>query len=199
MSDAVPPPEAPTPPLNLPVGSVRALLTLSVLGTVWALMLQGRAVGPEMEDTLLLVLGYYFGARAVGARADAFTVAADREGNAADPLYLPRGAIRLLIVVGFVAVAVQLHQQGKLLTKPPPLLVLAGMFIVGAGARGLALWVGHLLTTRLQSALGHLAATLTLLVVFAWCGVELAGAQARVPTWAPNAFLAVIGFYLGKR
>src|SRR5687767_5451541 len=102
MSDDAAPPV--TPPLNLPVGSVRALITLSVLGTVWVLMLQGRKVGPEMEDTLLLVLGYYFGARAAGSRADALTVAADRESNAADPLYLPRGAIRVLIVLGFFAV-----------------------------------------------------------------------------------------------
>src|SRR5687768_9258731 len=108
MSDDAAPPA--TPPLHLPGVSVRARITLSVLGTVGVLMLQGPKLGREMADPLLPVLGYYFGARAAGSRADALTVAADRESNAADPLYLPRGAIRVLIVLGFFAVAVKLHQ-----------------------------------------------------------------------------------------
>lgn len=124
-----------TPPLNLPVGSVRALLTLAVLFTVWSQLLRGLPVGRELEDTLLLVLGYYFGARATGAassKADALTVAADRESNPADPLYLPRGAIRVLIVLGFATVAWKLHEKNKLLTEPPPLLILVGTFLGSA-------------------------------------------------------------------
>ena len=46
-----------TAPLNLPVGSVRALLTLAVLGTVWAQILFGDQPSEELRDTMLLILG----------------------------------------------------------------------------------------------------------------------------------------------
>lgn len=190
-----------TPPLNLPVGSVRALLTLAVLFTVWSQLLRGREVGQEMQDTLLLVLGYYFGARAVGAgaKADALTAAADRESNPADPLYLPRGAIRVLIVLGFATVAWKLHERNVLLTKPQPLLILVGTFLLGAIAKGLLVGVGALLTGRVRDGAGHVLALGTLAVVLGYCGVEVAGQHARLPSWGAPLFLGVVGFYLGKR
>jgi hypothetical protein len=202
MADEAPPTQpATTPPLNLPVGSVRALLTLAVLFTVWSQLLRGREVGAEMQDTLLLVLGYYFGARAVGAgsKADALTVAADRESNPSDPLFLPRGAIRVLIVLGFATVAWKLHEKNALLTKPQPLLILVGTFLLGAIAKGMAVWVGALLTGRVRDGAGHLLAFATLGVVLAYCGAEVAGQHARLPSWAAPTFLGVVGFYLGKR
>lgn len=190
-----------TPPLNLPVGSVRALITLAVLATVWAQLLRGREVGREMQDTLLLVLGYYFGARAVGAgaRADTLTVAADREENPRDPLYLPRGMIRLLIVLGFGTVAWKLHERGALLASPPPLLILVGTFLAGAIAKGLLAWIGSALTGGLRDGLGHALALATLAVVVPYCGVEVAGLHASAPAWAAPTFLGVVGFYLGRR
>lgn len=189
------------PPLNLPVGSVRALMTLAVLATVWAQLLRGREVGREMQDTLLLVLGYYFGARATGAgaRADALTSPGDREANPVDPLYLPRGAIRLLIVLGFATVAWKLHEKNVLLTAPPPLLILVGTFLAGAIAKGVLAWLGHFMTGGARSALGHLLAAGTLVVVLPYCAVELLGLHARAPAWAAPTFLGVVGFYLGKR
>lgn len=190
-----------TPPLNLPVGSVRALITLAVLATVWAQLLRGREVGREMQDTLLLVLGYYFGARATGAgaRADALTAPADRETNPYDPLFLPRGMIRLLIVLGFLTVAWKLHERGSLLTSPPPLLVLVGTFLAGAIAKGVLAWLGGALTGRVRDGLGHLLALATLAAVLPYCALEVAGLHARAPAWAAPTFLGVVGFYLGRR
>lgn len=153
-----------TPPLSLPVGSVRALITLAVLATVWAQLLRRREVGREPQDTLLLVLGYYSGARATGAgaRADALPVVAARETPPRDPLFLPRGVIRLLIVLGSGAVAWRLHERGSLLVSPPPLLVLVGMFLAGALAKGLLPWPGGLVTGRVRDGLGHALALVTL-------------------------------------
>jgi hypothetical protein len=200
--DAPAPPTALTPPLNLPVGSVRAKLTLVIVATTWVQLLRGVDPSVALRDTLLLVLGYYFGARAGPPAADAYAAPADRESNSGDPLYLPRGAIRLLIVVGFAAVAWKLHETHRLLDasgQPQPIFVLVSTFLLGAVAKGVASWLGHHLPDRLRELVGHLAAAGTLLVVVAHCGLEVAGKLAEAPAWATTGFLGIVGFYLGKR
>jgi hypothetical protein len=190
--------DARPPPLRLPVGSVRALITLAVLGTVWVQLLRGKTTSEELRDTMLLVLGYYFGVQRL-AKADAFAPQPERTSNEDDPMHLPMALLRALIVVGFGAVAWKLHQAGKLLPDPPPMLVLAVTFLGGAIARSTVRAVGGSLPGRLGGCAGHLAAAVTLLVVFGFCGVELLERRAAVPHYTPVAFMAVIGFYLGKR
>ena len=91
-------------PLNLPRGSNRALITLALLAVLWTLVLQGREVPLPLAFVTLVILGHYFGSR-VGAPAI--------EGERA-PLYLPRGSIRLLIVLGFGTVAYFLWKDGRI-------------------------------------------------------------------------------------
>jgi len=87
-------------PLGLPRGSVRALLTFMILGTLWTLLLippekLAGGIPPYLFYLTFLVLGSYFGARSHaphGALAEKH------------PLHLPRGSIRLFIIVGFAAV-----------------------------------------------------------------------------------------------
>lgn len=87
-------------PLGLPAGSVRALLTFMILGTIWALLLipaeKGEAakVPLYLSYLMFLVIGSYF-----GARGSAPNVKGQRESP---PLYLPRGTIRFLIIFGFL-------------------------------------------------------------------------------------------------
>ena len=182
------------PPLGLPIGSVRALVTVAILGTTWWLLVRGRPVHAELHDTVLLVLGYYFGIRRGRPAADALAgPPGDREANPSDGLHLPRRLIQALIVVGFAAVAWRLHEQGKLLPEPPPLLVLAASYLAGALARG------ALLGATASSWIGHLLAAGTLAVVGAGCAVHVLDLGARAPTWLSPAFLVVVGFYLGKR
>lgn len=188
------------PPLNLPVGSVRALITLTVLATVWAQIISGQQITDALRDTTLLVLGYYFGARSQkAAAADALATPGSREDNPNDPLYLPRGAIRLLIVVGFAAVAWKLHERNTLLAAPPPILVLVGTFLAGAIAKGAVARAGAFAVGRFASWVGHGVAAVTLAIVGAFCGVEALHVQAAAPTWLTPTFLGVVGFYLGKR
>jgi amino acid transporter len=95
-------------PLNLPRGSVRALVMLALAGALWAILLQGRDVPAALGYAMLLVLGHYFGSRS------ARHLAAD----ARPPLRLPRGTIRTLIVVGFILVAYKLWSDGRLDLEP---------------------------------------------------------------------------------
>lgn len=89
-------------PLNLPRGSVRALVTLILLGVLWALMIQDREIRFELAFLVLMILGHYFGSRSKASQA--------RRG----PLGLPRGSIRGIIIVGFGVVGWQLWKQGRL-------------------------------------------------------------------------------------
>src|SRR5260370_41974989 len=86
--------------LGLPAGSVRALLTFMILGLIWALMLL-----PEEKEVkiplylyylMFLILGHFFAAHG-------HSIASPATGTAS-PLYLPRGTLRILIIVGFLAV-----------------------------------------------------------------------------------------------
>jgi hypothetical protein len=81
-------------PLGLPPGSVRALLILMVMGTIWVLLLMPRVVHVPLYLWYLLFLttGAYFAGRS------------STRDNGPAPLYLPRGSIRILIVVGFFGI-----------------------------------------------------------------------------------------------
>lgn len=86
-------------PLGLPAGSVRALLTFMILGTVWALLLIPAEKGKVplyLGYLMFLVIGSYFGARGSAPKGKGV--------QESPPLYLPRGSIRFLIILGFAAV-----------------------------------------------------------------------------------------------
>jgi hypothetical protein len=91
-------------PLSLPRGSVRALITLTLLGVLSVLMLRGTEAPLPLAFVSLVALGHYFGSRSAAAR---------RPGDR-PPLFLPRGSIRAIIVLGLGAVAYFLWEDGKL-------------------------------------------------------------------------------------
>lgn len=83
-------------PLGLPAGSVRALLAIMVFGTIWALLLMPREKGVFVPLYLyylaFLIIGAYFTGRGQSSGASGET-----------PLFLPRGTLRILFAVGFIA------------------------------------------------------------------------------------------------
>ncbi|OAI46363.1 hypothetical protein AYO44_02020 [Planctomycetaceae bacterium SCGC AG-212-F19] len=89
-----PPPPRDRHPLGLPPGSVRALLILMVMGTIWVLLLMPANVAVPLYLWYLLFLttGAYFAGRA------------QTRDTGPPPLYLPRGSIRSLIIVGFFGI-----------------------------------------------------------------------------------------------
>src|SRR5438105_1062839 len=102
MSTAVPQRHA----LGWPQGSIRAILALMVVGLVCALMLmplRGRLVPipAYLLYLLFLVLGHYFAARGHSRT----------EGDAwgRQPLWLPRGSIRLLLLAALLAAVVAFY------------------------------------------------------------------------------------------
>jgi len=51
------------PPLFLPVGSVRALLAIGLIGISGLLMLKSITIPEWLYSSLTMILGFYFGAR----------------------------------------------------------------------------------------------------------------------------------------
>jgi len=162
-----------------------------------------------LNDLLFIILGHYF---AVRGR----TSSADEPGP--PPLYLPRGSVRLLLVAGFVATAVLLHRQGRLLSKEdgPAVgtLLMVGGFLVGVLLRQVAAWWlarGHAPARWLEDAratVSLLAAILLVLLV--WDQIlpffprtrfgavhELRLGLSRLTP--PNLLAALVGFYFGSR
>ena len=82
--------------LGLPAGSVRALHTLLIVGLFCAMLLVNTKVllpiPPYLIYLLFMVLGHYFAHRS-GAVA----------GSGYHPLYLPRGFVRLIVMVALIA------------------------------------------------------------------------------------------------
>lgn len=196
-------PVSAVPPLNLPVGSVRALITLAVLGTVWAQLARSLPVNDVLQNTLLLVLGYFFGAHATGkmAPADGFARKLEGEDDPHSPLYLPSGTIRLLIVVGFGAVAFKLFQDGKVHSQEdlPPVFTLVASFLGGGASKIGFKRMAKMIAQSFLNKVGHTIALTTLGVVFVYCAAVATGHDAELPSKFTTGFMAITGFYLGRR
>lgn len=78
-----------------PRGSVRAILALCVAGSSFWLLSQNTPLPDDLIGSLLLVFGYYF--------ADRAHVPAAQPVLKRPPLWLPAGAVRALLIIGFVA------------------------------------------------------------------------------------------------
>jgi hypothetical protein len=84
--------------LGLPAGSIRAVLAIMVAGLVCILILlpvpappaEPTPIPPYLIYLLFMILGHYYAAHGNSIAP----------GDAPSPLYLPRGSIRILLVVG---------------------------------------------------------------------------------------------------
>ena len=134
------------------------------------------------------------------------------------PLYLPRGTVRVFLVLGSIAVAILLFRQGRLASvdENPGVvtLLLVGGFLLGVGLNTVATWWrdrGHQ-TPRIVEDLRALIsmAAAVMLAILVWNRVLV-----LLPTDFADALLierihlgrfgvehvlaAVVGFYFGSR
>src|ERR1700722_13575475 len=98
--DLTTPPETTRPPLGLPNGSVRALLTLLVVAVVIVQVGRGQEVGPLWTETLMIVLAHYFTSRRFVNLSPDVMRRLEAEGHLeteSNPLHLPRHSIRVIL------------------------------------------------------------------------------------------------------
>ena len=180
-------------PLRLPRGSVRALVTLALLGVLWALMLLDREVPLSLSYLVLLVLGHYFGSRAQPSP----------DPVRRQPLFLPRGTIRFVIILGFAAVGYSLWERGRLdlslENRSSAMLFLPLALIAGVVVRKIAYLfsrgeaAGWRRFFENVKAVVVLSATALLAVVVLWGGEDKQHKNLAL-LLAP-----LIGFYFGSR
>ncbi len=197
--------------MGLPPGSIRALLAILIFATTWALLVvrPGLEVPDYLRDLLFIIMGHYFASRRNAP-------AADQAGP--PPLYLPKGSVRAILVVGTAAVAVLLFRRGQLseMDRNPGAytIVLVRAFLLGVVLNALFGWWkdrGHRpprVVEDARAAVSMVAAIgLILLVANGLLGVvpqeridALFTGWARFGRYGPEHILAaVVGFYFGSR
>ncbi len=190
-------------PLGLPSGSVRALLTLIVVGVTCADIVKGLPIEAVWAETLMVALAHYFTSR----RFIQLPPEMLRKLEADDviqkeplPLYLPRGTIRLIILGSFIGVGVYQYRQG-LLDQPSTLAIFITLmaYFAGTTVRGVLNWWyrGKNVPQSRWWADTKAIAVLVALVVTSL--LQVLGSQSHAPLWLENVTMAMVLFYFGSR
>ncbi|MDB5389438.1 MAG: hypothetical protein JWM11_5084 [Planctomycetaceae bacterium] len=190
-------------PLGLPNGSVRALMTMIVVAVTCADIVAGNSIEPVWTETLMVALAYYFTSRRFLQLPPEVLQKLESDGIVPKeplPLYLPRGTIRLAILVTFLSVAGYQFQHGKLFEKETfPIFITLLAYFAGTTVRGMLNWWYRgrnvpssrwWADTKAITVLGALALTATLQVI---------GQQHLAPIWLENITMAMVLFYFGSR
>lgn len=197
------PPSALRPPLGLPSGSVRATLALVLSATMWYLVYRQVAVPGLLASAVLLVVAFYFGVRSTGSPAATAAQAAPGQTTpVSQPLYLPRGAVRTILLGGFLTTIVYVWATGREIPEELVLILqVLASYVVGYS-------VSVAVNRRIEKGLGpnrairwarNLIALLALGVTGVVCSSLLFQVPAFVPTDAEKILAWVVAFYFGSR
>ena len=203
-------PRLPTP-LGLPQGSVRAILALVLCGSLWYQVVRGVPLEPVLLDSALLVVAFYFGVRSTAPPSQPVTPSGGPPGvpslaSVKQPLHLPRGTVRGILLLGFFGVIAYLLFKNRSLNEEFVLILqVLGSYLVGfavsqiierrrraekAPSLILAIW-------RNANAVAAIALTVYM------CGVLLRGWSQVVPAqyaaYTSNALAWVVAYYFGSR
>jgi fucose 4-O-acetylase-like acetyltransferase len=186
----LPPPNR--PPLGLPSGSVRALLTLAIVAVVLVQMARGQEVELLWTETLMIALAHYFTSRRFINLPPQVIRRLTSEGYLLDesrPLYLPQYTIRAILVLAFLGLAVFLYQQGRLFHSE-------AISILGVV---LAYFLGIIGRVRNFRSCENIKAIVVLLVLCITAAFYFADRADLLPAYCKNITLAIILFYFGSR
>jgi hypothetical protein len=193
------------PPLGLPTGSVRAILTLLILTVVIVETARGHRLEELWSETLLIALAHYFTSRRFIGLSPALLQRLENEGEIAvesHPLFLPRFSIRLIIVAAFGGLAYFLyHERGmRQFADVPPILITVAAYLLGIVARGVVSWR---IRRRPQGQPFRFWEDLkALAVILAMLGTAIPyflDQSALVPEQVRSFALAFVLFYFGSR
>jgi len=182
---------------------VRALLALSVVFVTCWLTVHGEVVPAAVNEALFASLAYYCATRGLVSLSPDVLRRLEAEGVVpADPrpLFLPRGTVRLLIVLAFLGLAGYLVKERgwrHLLSATTLLLVLA--FLAGQVLKWLLRWAGRKAPPGQVPRIEHLKAACALAACAMFVVLFVTGTHRDVPPWFHQASLAVMVFYFGSR
>lgn len=191
------------PPLGLPTGSVRALLTLIVLAVVVSRVSFGRPTDPLWIETLLIALAHYFTSRRFVSLPPAVRDRLEQEGvlpKERHPLYLPRNSIRTIIVGTFVGLGIYLYREPERVTPEAiALLSMVFAYLLGAIVRGISSWFSKRRSLPITGFWGDLKALIVLGALVTAAVPALLDVGFQLPLLVDRIALGLTLFYFGSR
>lgn len=192
------------PPLGMPTGSVRALLTLIVVAVVVVNIASGQKdLDVIWVETLLMALAHYFTSRRFVDLPNDVRLRLEEEGILEDerhPLFLPKHSIRLLLIGSFVGLAVYLYQQNRL--WEPRAITLLGMisaYLLGKLLRNVTGWLNRWRSTPPSRFWGDAKALVVLGAVGLVAICEFTGMRPVLDERVHKVALGLLLFYFGSR
>lgn len=195
-------------PLGLPKGSVRATLALFLSATMWYMVIKGQQPPTILIESVLLVVAFYFGTRSMAPAAGASAAAPGPSPPPAapghEPLYLPRGSVRTVLLFGFFSVIVYVWFRGGTAAIPSSMILILQVltsYLSGFILSTLTIWRARKGEKPIRAVawLRHGVAAASLAIVAAVCGTIVLGQPAWMPH-IPDNFLAwTVAFYFGSR
>ena len=197
---AAPPLPSFPPPLGLPPGSVRAILALLLCGSLWYEVIRGAPTEPDhiLVESSLLVVAFYFGVRSTAPPSAPVVPTAT---PVKQPLHLPRGTVRGILLLGFLAVIAALWLRSRTLAAGFTLILqVLSSYILGAGIASILerRRLGRK-PNRAVAVFRHLNAAGAILLTVYMCGVLVAGFTSYYPQYTGNALAWIVAYYFGSR
>ncbi len=191
------------PPLGLPTGSVRAVLTLLILAIVVHEVVLGRQVAVIWTETLVIALAYYFTYRRFAALPREVIIRLEHEGalpREPNPLGLPRHSIRILIILTLAGLGAYLYREGRLLE--PQVITIFGTalcYLLGVFISAFTSWWSKGRKTLGTHFWEDIKAAVVLLTVAATASLHFLSGPDMVPTWLQTTTVGLVLFYFGSR
>ena len=193
------------PPLGLPRGSVRAIVTLMIVAVVIVLTVREEPLTALLAETLMVALAHYFTSRRLIKLPPDVKRKLEADGileHEPHPLYLPQHAVRVIIVLAFMGLAAWLIREEKI-WKPDVLstLVVVFAYFLGVILSSILLWRSKRTLAGTQTLVWweDLKAVAVMLAIAGLLTAYLLGQQAALPDWFANGTFGLILFYFGSR
>jgi len=195
------------PPLGLPSGSVRAMLTLTCVAVVVVNTARGQVLDVFWVEALLIAMAHYFTSRRFVHLPPAVLHQLERDGvieRESQPLFLPRGSIRTLIMAAFIGLGVYLYQNDRTRLMSTPvltLLALVSSYFIGAIVRGITSFTHRWRRSPPSRWWADLRALIVLGAMLVVAVPDLLGAGNAYPDQETvrHVALGLMLFYFGSR
>ncbi|WP_455464243.1 hypothetical protein [Candidatus Hodarchaeum mangrovi] len=199
-------------PLNLPRGSVRAALTLSIaFTTVYLAVFFPNSLPESLRNVFIVSVAFYYSSRASTPLITVVSTPSSSVSKEKPPLYLPTATVRLTLAIATViAIVITLVDKNEVPSFMVTVLITIIGFSLGIIVRETAFIISSWYKPKKPSKynfreiFAHFQAAVILLLVMGICLIDLLQAIILSLDWFViriiNSLLElVIGYYFGSR
>lgn len=191
------------PPLGMPTGSVRALLTLIIVAVVVTKMGLHRHLDPIWTETLLIALAHYFTSRRFVSLSPEVMRRLEDDGSIdreRHPLYLPKNTIRFAIIAAFIGLGIHLYRENRLIDENTiAMLSMVFAYLLGSIVGGIANWFNRRRSQPASGTWGDIKALVVLGAMLLIAVVELLDQGPKLNPLVERIALGLTLFYFGSR